>query len=309
MLKIALIGGGKHSQESHAPALARYAKDFPGKLELVAVCDLNHARADFVAKEFGFKKSYNNHHEMIRKEQLDGCVCVMPIPLIVPLAIELSELGMPVSIEKPPGASIDEAYELETVLKRTGTPHMISMNRRFQPLVREGRDWALAHGPARFVRACMLRHERTEKHFVSATGIHSVDVLRFFAGDVSSFESFIQQGGTLWHHHVLQFESDILGVFDAMTTSGLTEEYYEIIGEGYSVQMWVEGSREPRLKCWLDGELLVDKKPDPEEPDFVRLGSYCETHEFISALFEKRAMSPSMADILPSLELAYQMNS
>ncbi|MBT3605204.1 MAG: Gfo/Idh/MocA family oxidoreductase [Candidatus Latescibacteria bacterium] len=308
MVKVALIGAGNHCRINHAPALSQYAKDHADKVELIAVCDLEQNKADGFAKEYGFKTAYTNHREMIEKEQPDGCVCVMPIPLIVPLAKELMEMGMPVTIEKPPGASVEEGRELLAAAEKTGTPHMVSVNRRFQPFIAEGREWALSQGAIRFVRGSMLRHNRREDVFVSGTGIHSLDALRFIAGDVSRTETFTQNDGTPWHHFILHFESGALGTFDVLTTDGCAEERYEIYGEGYRVNMAVENSGEPRLQCWKDNELVVDKTPDPSEPNFVRIGPYAETHEFVTALIEKRAMWPTIADVFPSMALALELN-
>lgn len=308
MVKIALIGAGNHCRGNHAPALSQYAKDHPERVELVAVCDLEQEKAERFAAEYGFKTAYTNHREMIEKEQPDGCVCVMSIPLIVRLAKELMQMGMPVTVEKPPGASIEDAKSLVDVAHETGTAHMVSVNRRFQPLICEGREWALAQGPIRFVRASMLRHNRREDFFVSGTGIHSIDALRFLAGDVASVESFVQDADTPWFHFVFRFESGALGAMDVLTSDGCAEERYEIYGEGYRVDMAVENSIEPRLRCWKDNKIVIDKTPPKDQPSFIRIGPYAEAHEFITGLTEKRALWPTTADIFPSLELGYQLN-
>ncbi|MDA0712186.1 MAG: hypothetical protein O3B73_18460, partial [bacterium] len=167
---------------------------------------------------------------------------------------------------------------------------------------------ALAQGPIRFVRASMLRHNRREREFVSGTGIHSLDALRFIAGDVRRAESFTQVSDTPWHHFVLHFESGALGAFDVLTTDGSVEERYEIYGEGYRVNMAVESSPEPRLQCWKDNKMVVDKRPDPDEPAHIRIGPYAEAHEFITALAQKRPMWPTIADVFPSMVLAHQLN-
>jgi len=308
MVKVALIGAGSHCRGNHAPALSQYAKDHSDKVELVAVCDLDREKAEKFATEYGFQTAYTDHREMIEKEQPDGCVCVMPIPLIVPLATELMKMGMPVTVEKPPGASIADAQSLVDVAKETGTPYMVSVNRRFQPLICEGREWALAQGPIRFVRASMLRHNRREDYFVSGTAIHSIDALRFIAGDVANVDAFKHEADTPWFHFVMQFESGAVGSLDVLTSDGSAEERYEIYGEGYRVNMAVENSREPRLQCWKDNEIVIDKTPSDDEPSFIRIGPYAEAHEFVTALNEKRAMWPTVADIFPSLKLGYELN-
>ena len=196
------------------------------------------------------------------------------------------------------------------VAKKTGVSHLVSVNRRFQPLICEGREWALAQGPIRFARASMLRHNRREDFFVSGTAIHSIDALRFIAGDVASVEPFTHEEDTdtPWFHFVFRFESGALGSLDVLTSDGSAEERYEIYGEGYRVDMAVESSCEPRLRCWKDNEIVIDKTPPEGEPNSIRLGPYAEAHEFITGLAEKRAMWPTVEDIFPSLKLGYELN-
>ncbi len=101
-----MIGAGGHSRSNHAPAFAKYAADHPNRLGLAAVCDLEPEKGETAASEFGFRTVYTDYLEMIEREQPDGCVCVMPIPLIAGLAIDLLRRGMPVTIEKPVGDSL-----------------------------------------------------------------------------------------------------------------------------------------------------------------------------------------------------------
>jgi len=308
MVRIALIGAGNHCRGNHAPALRKYAADHPDVLELVAVCDLVREKAETFSETFGFKKVYTNHREMIDKEKPDGCVCVMPIDLIVPLATELMRAGMPVTVEKPPGGSLAEGRELVAVAEETGTPHMVSVNRRFQPLIQKGKAWALDQGPLRFLRASILRHNRREDFFISGTGIHCIDALRELGGEIADTECHTQAGPTPWHHIVFQFESGALGSLDVLPTDGCLEERYELCGEGYRVDMVVENSPENRLRCWKDNQVVLDETPPDGQPPFVRVGPYAEAHEFVMGLKEKRAMWPTAADVFPSTEIAYRLD-
>ena len=307
MVRLALIGAGNHCRGNHAPALGKYAADHPDRLELVAVCDLVREKAEAFAKEYGFKSVYTDHVEMIEKEKPDGCVCVMPVPLIVGLATDLMRRGMPVTVEKPPGASLEEARELLTVAKETGTPHMVSVNRRFEPFLREGLEWARAQGPLRYVRASILRHNRREPEFIFSTGIHLVDALREIGGDVADYRVQMHAGEPNWYHISLTYESSAIGCLDAMPTDGSVEERYEIYGENYRVDARVGPSPDPRLRCWKHNQIVLDKRPAPGEPDFVRVGPYAEAHEFVTALSEGRPPWPTMADVFPSMEMAYQL--
>ena len=308
MVRLALIGAGNHCRGNHAPALAKYAKDHPDRLELAAVCDLLPEKARAFAEEFGFKAVYTDHSEMIDKEQPDGCVCVMPIDLTTGLAIDMLRRGMPATVEKPMGATIAEVGELAAVARETGTPNMVSVNRRFEPLIRQGIDWAREQGPLRYVRAAILRHNRREPSFVSGTSIHCIDTLREIGGDIVDDQARIHKGEPDWFHFVFDYASGAIGTLDVLPTDGSVEERYELFGEGYRVDARVGPSPDPRLRCWKDGKLLPDECPPDGEPDFVRVGPYGETHEFVTALAEGRPPWPSIVEVFPSVELAYRLD-
>ncbi len=112
MIRLALLGCGEHSKSSHATPLARYAAQNPGDLVLVAACDLNLDRAREFCREFGFARAYSDVKTMLEREQVDGCVSVMPMEHIVESAVMLLERKIPCVIEKPLGISSQEAERL-----------------------------------------------------------------------------------------------------------------------------------------------------------------------------------------------------
>lgn len=308
MLRIALIGAGNHCRGNHAPALAKYAMDHPGQLELTAVCDLQREKTEAFCETFGFKAAYTDYVEMIETEKPDGCVCVMPILHITNVAMDLLRRGMPATVEKPMGVTLDEVRKLTEVARETGTPNMVSVNRRFEPLTRQGIEWARSQGPLRYVRASILRHKRTEKNFVSGTAIHCMDTLRHVAGEIVDYRVRMHLGETPWFSIGFEFESGVLGTLDVFPTDGSLEERYELFGEGYRVDAQVGPSQEPRLRCWQSGEMVVDVQPPADEPEFVRVGAYGEAEEFIQALAEGRPPWPSIEEVFPSVEIAYTID-
>lgn len=308
MVRLALIGAGNHCRGNHAPALAKYAADHPDRVKLVGVCDLEREKGERFAREFGFQEVYTDFREMIKLARPDGCVCVMPLQHIVPLAKELMQMGMPVTVEKPPGMSIAEARELVEVAEETGVTHMVSVNRRFQPLIRQAKEWALEQGPLRYVRASILRHNRREDVFISGTAIHCIDALREIGGEVVDYEAHTQKGEPHWHHVVFRFESGAIGTLDVLPSDGSVEERYELFGEDYRVDARVQTSANPRLRCWKEDRVVVDERPPEDEPEFVRLGPYAEAHEFVSALEAGMQAWPTVRDVFPSVELAYKLD-
>jgi len=308
MIRLALIGAGAHSQSNHAPAMAQYAADHPDRLELAAVCDLDPAKARTCAEKFGFQAVYTDYRDLLAQEQLNGCVCVMPVPLIAGLAVDLLRRGMPASIEKPLGGGMAEIDQLRQAAEETGTPHMVSVNRRFEPLIQQGLAWAREQGRLRWARASILRHQRLQPDFMAETAIHCIDTLRHLAGPVAEVRCQTQSGQATWFHLDFAFAEGAIGSLDVLPTAGSVEERYELFGDGFRVDARIGPSPDPRLRCWRDGELLVDQRPPADQPDFIRLGPYAETAEFVTALAEGRPPWPAVAEIYPSAEIGFRFD-
>ena len=306
MLKLVLIGAGFHSRSNHAPSLARYADDHPGAIELCAVCDLDAGKARFFQREFGFRKVYHDFEAMIAEERPDACVCVMPIHRVAEMGIKLLELGLPVLLEKPPGANIEEVRRLVEVARRTGTPNMVSANRRFDPCLRRGIEWAGAQGPFRFVRAAMMRDRRCEPDFMWGTAFHCVDALREIAGEVAHFEVLPMRGGHApWFHLNLEFEDGASGSSDILPTCGCTEEKYEIFGDDFRAEIYVGSNLHPMVRCLREDKIVLEERLPADLPGFIRGGAYAETEAFVNALLEGRSLRPSVEDVLPSAEICF----
>ena len=95
---------------------------------------------------------------------------------------------MPCTIEKPPGSTLADVAGLRACARETGTPHPISVNRRFTPHLNRGLQWARERGEICMVSGSILRHQRTEPEFVWSTSIHVVDAVRYIGGDVAQDE-------------------------------------------------------------------------------------------------------------------------
>ena len=188
MIRIAIAGCGEHSRSSHATPLARYASQHKDEIQLVAACDLDAEKANEFCRTFGFLRAYTDMDQMLESEKPDACVCIMPMGNIVEKGIELLERRIPCVIEKPLGTSLAEIERLNQVAHDTGTPHMVSVNRRFMPYLNEVRAWLNEVGPVRYVRATQVRHARSEDDFIWSTAIHVLDALRYVVGEIDVFD-------------------------------------------------------------------------------------------------------------------------
>jgi predicted dehydrogenase len=92
--RLAVVGVGNIGR-SHAGHIAALPNT-----ELEAVCDINHARADTYAQEYG-AKAYYTHQDLLKNASLDGIVIATPHYEHVQIAIDAFAQGIHVLVEKP----------------------------------------------------------------------------------------------------------------------------------------------------------------------------------------------------------------
>jgi predicted dehydrogenase len=309
MIRLGLIGCGAHSESGHAIPLARYRAAHPDELVLTAVCDLQIERAVEFGKKYGFAKAYRDVDEMLKQEKLDGCIAVVPPENIAELGIKLLKLGIPCVVEKPLGASLAEAQALRDSAVATKTPNMVSVNRRFMPLLNRAIEWTRNAGRLRYVHCTLARHARQEPEFLWATAIHAVDTLRHIAGQVVAFDLQTLKASsvaTAWYVLDLQFEGGISGRVDVLPTAGMVEETYDLFGEGFRASVTCPFGPQLGRRCFCDGRLIEAENAAVDAPEDIVNGCYDEAATFIEAL-RGGVPKPSIADVFPSVELCFKI--
>jgi len=114
MITAGFIGCGSHARRNVFPAL-QFAP-----IKLQATCDLDTARAEECARQFGAQRAYASHEEMLEKEDLDAVFIVTNYdergrPKYPPLAMDCMRASCDVWIEKPPASSVAEIQEMQRV--------------------------------------------------------------------------------------------------------------------------------------------------------------------------------------------------
>jgi predicted dehydrogenase len=236
VIRLGLIGCGEHSESGHAIPLAKYNVANPGEIELTAVCDLKLERAEFFRRACGFRSAHSNLNEMLGREKLDACIAVVPVEAISQLGIKLLEVDLPCVVEKPLGGWLAKVKALLATAQATGTPKLVSLNRRFMPFLNRAIAWTKGAGPLRYVRCTFSGHARREPEFLWGTAVHAVDALRHIAGNIADADIHTLRsapGFAEWYAIDLRFENGVGGRIDVLPTAGMLEETYELIGEGF----------------------------------------------------------------------------
>ncbi|WP_230374086.1 Gfo/Idh/MocA family protein [Pontivivens ytuae] len=144
-LKLGMVGGGIGG---NIGAVHRIAARLDGRWVLVAGAfssrdDVAHASA--ARLNVAPERSYADFREMAKDEAarpdgIDAVSIVTPNHMHAPVATAFLEAGIPVICDKPLTAQLDEAEALAEVVRRTGTPFVLTHNYTGYPLIREARQ-------------------------------------------------------------------------------------------------------------------------------------------------------------------------
>lgn len=324
-MRLCLIGCGEHARAVHGPAQARCARERPG-LVLAACCDLDRARAERHAADFGFARAYTDPRAMLESEKPDAAVVVVPVSATVAVGTLVLERGIALLLEKPPGttgAEVDRLMAAADAGGRDGrpVPHQVAFNRRFAPLVRELRRRIAASGPLQHIHYEMTRVGRRDPDF-STTAIHGIDAVRFLAGSDYAEARFRYKELP----EIGPGVADILvdAVMDSGATAhlafcpvaGVLVERVTAHAHGHSfflhVPMWAGVDSPGRLLHFENGALVADLSGEMfgDGAALFELGGfYREYTAFLDDLEAGRDPSPDLRESRQSVEVAERISA
>jgi len=199
-LRIAIVGMGGIGN-THARC---YMND--PLSEIVAVCDIIKERADAAAAAYGCPAFYTVKDMLNSGIKIDcASMCTAGKENggdhYTP-TMELLNAGIPTLGEKPISNELDKARKMVNLAKRKGVRYAIDLNHRFTPAARRAKEWVEKGRLGRLnminMRMWINNPNETSPHFhLRALHPHSIDVMRYFCGDVKSVQAFMVRGETL----------------------------------------------------------------------------------------------------------------
>ncbi len=219
--KLAFIGCGAFAT----------ARIFPNihlvpEIDLVAVCDIDRAKAERNARDFGARRIYTDLQEMLDKEQLDGVFVIGPAPQQYELAPHVLTRGIPVYVEKPSANTSRQARELAEIAEAHGTWGQCGFMKRFANVYLMARDIVARpeFGPLHIVKCKFAQGpypqiwglDSAKRAMLIGQLCHIFDLLRFFGGDVKCVQAMfhgVTDTQFAWLAN-LEFESGCAGQFD-----------------------------------------------------------------------------------------------
>jgi len=312
-LRIAVVGAGNIAQRYHLPSLARLSEEDEG-LQLVALCDIDAARAREMGARFGFQRTYTDYRALLDAEAPDAVWVLVPIPVTREVAGFFLSHRVPTLLEKPPGRNSEETRQLLEIAQAADTPHQVAFNRRHAPLLRRMRVLLAETGERVQAISCQFyRIRRTEPHFAYGTGLHGLDAMRYLS-DSEVSEVHTRIGGRGSALVTLVYESGAHGTMEMLPRVGLQSERYTAHAGDRTVTVdgvigWL--TLFPGfLRCFDGGEvaLSIDNVDVPQPPEVVS-GFYGESARFVSCLRQGTAPSPDLACSLRSVLIAEAVDS
>ena len=217
MLRVCVIGmgpiGNRHADIYREDALA----------ELVGVCDTDRARADAAAARLGVPAFYETPRML---EALKPDLCSVATGGYeyssdhYEPTMQALEAGCHVLGEKPISNEIPKAEEMVAKAKEKGVCYGIDLNHRFTPAARLARKWVdegrLGHQLFINMSMWIMNPAESSPYFhLKALHPHTVDVMRYFCGDIEAVQCFGLKapGRSIWStaQFNMRFKNGVVG--------------------------------------------------------------------------------------------------
>jgi D-apiose dehydrogenase len=253
-LRVCTVGAGFFSRFHHD------AWQRQGRAELLAVCDLDRARAQAMAQSFGIERVFDDAAAM-----LDACAPDL-VDLVTPPATHAALVGLAaargidVVCQKPLAPSLQEARALAETARAAGIRMIVHENFRFQPWYREaarllragalGAPHAVAFrlrpGDGQGPNAYLARQsyfQSMARFLVHETAIHFIDTFRFLLGEIEAVFAWLRRlnptiAGEDAGYILFRFANGAAGLFDGNRLNDhVSDDLRRTMGE-----MWLEGS-------------------------------------------------------------------
>ncbi|MFH1072271.1 MAG: Gfo/Idh/MocA family oxidoreductase [Nanoarchaeota archaeon] len=263
-LRLCLVGCGRIS-EKHFHAI----RDHP-ELELVAVCDLDEAKARKAAEEQGCQH-FTNYIQMLDKVTPDAVVICTPNWLHPSMTIEAAEHKINVITEKPMALSMKEAREMVEACKKNGIElFVIKQNRYNPPIVKLKEAIDKGRFGKLYLGTVIVRWQRPQEYYdqdewhgklrkdggaLLNQASHHIDMLRWLLGPVDTVMGIAKRLGRDIETEdtgaaLVKFKSGALGIIEATTLTFPKNLEGSITIQGENGTVKVGGTALNKMEIW-----------------------------------------------------------
>ncbi len=252
-VKVGFVGAGAQANLVHYPSLA-----LMDDVEIVSICDINRERLFSTAEKYHIKRRYTNYKEMFEKEDLDAVYIILPPHILYDIVADAIEYGLNIFIEKPPGVTSIQTYNLAKMSSKKSILTMVGFNRRFIPLVRKTRETFEKYSDIHFCTSTFVKfyddprgYYRGAIDILTCDAIHAVDMLRWMCGEPIKIASIVKSFNEYYNNYfsaIIEFENNKAGIFKAFWRAGTRMHTFEFYGDGVTAYINPDERAEIYLK-------------------------------------------------------------
>lgn len=197
VIRIAVVGAGWVAKE-HLKVLAA-REDF----QVVGLTSRTASKAKELLSEFNLSCFYQDLTAMMSQAKPDALMICVTEESMFDVVAQAMSFGIPLFIEKPAGMTAALNLKLSQMAADKGIKTMVGYNRRYYSIFRKGLGLIKEKGP--LLGIAVEGHERIWRvletnrfskevlnNWIYANSTHTIDLLRFFAGDVDDVKIFGQ---------------------------------------------------------------------------------------------------------------------
>lgn len=200
-MRIGIVGCGLIGQK-RAGALGQLGHQH----QLIAVADLNFARAEALARQFTGCQAYADWRRVAEHPEVELVIVATTNDNIPPVASAALLSGKPVLLEKPAGRNPAELAALIEISKQTKVAAKVGFNHRFHPAFQKAREIfeSGALGPLMYIRGRYghggrlgyNKEWRADPAIAGGgelldQGVHLIDLSRWFAGEFTKVSGHV----------------------------------------------------------------------------------------------------------------------
>lgn len=198
-LKVGLVGCGLHAT-AHVEALLAVSE----LVRVTAVCDVDPKRAGTCGARLRAERVFTDYDEFLAESEVDAVDLCLPHGEHAPATVKAARAGKHVLVEKPIARTLAEADAMIDAARSAGVTLMVAHNQRFHPEHLRIRD-LLDEGAIGRIYCARADHnqdfqppaghwirlrEPTGGGAMIGYGVHRIDLLRWFVGEVEEVASF-----------------------------------------------------------------------------------------------------------------------
>ena len=211
-IRLGLIGAsvqGTWSARSHLPAVQASAD-----VELTAVCTTKADSAEAARQAYGARLAFDDYREMIASPEIDAVAVVVRVPSHYAPTKAALEAGKHVYCEWPLGRTTAEAVELAALAKAKRLVTAVGLQARVNPALMHMKEQVEAGfvGEVLAVHVSLMRdgvlsrpsHRTWQRdaelgaNTLTIANGHTVDAMRFVAGDFSRLSAVVATQAKQW---------------------------------------------------------------------------------------------------------------